>query len=632
MEPLLRRIALLPLLFLLLVAARARPERQTLAHFPLQKDIFSSSEPKRITTHHIDLDLMVDFATKTLQGKATLQLENLSGTRQLVLDTRGLEISLVTADGVSTPWQLGETTADGRPLVIDITSATRAVTVQYSTRPEADGLFWMQPAQTTGRVSPYLYSQNEPDSARSWIPLQDTPSVRITYNAVVRVPAGMMALMSAENPTSLRADGVYSFRMDQPIPSYLIALAVGRLQFRALDERTGIYAEPELLNTAVNELHYIPDMVDAAEKLLTPYPWKRYDVLLMPPTYIVGGMEHPRLNFLNPAVVTGNLPAQVVPSSLVAHELAHSWAGDLVTLSTWSDVWLNEGITSYLTLRILEEVDGRGRAEHGYFADRSTYESIVASNPTPHTTMLHRPFRTGERPGSAFSSTAYIKGDLFIKTLEDIAGRIELDRFLKLWFEALAFRWADDRMFIRLFEASVLARQPQLRDTVRLEQWIYESGLPANVTAPLTSTLYQSAAAAASSFRGGRNASEFAKVGWRVLDLDLFLRIAIVDVERRMTEVDAAFALSTWTTPPLIWMQASARTGYLPARAAIERVLSRGGPNSWVTSLYENLYYTPASREFARQMYEKYRDRYDPSVQSYVDRLMRAASSQKLAA
>lgn len=612
------------MILLLLLGARNRSGRDPGHPQPLVDDIFSFSEPLHVRTDHIELDLSLDFERRVLSGSATLHITNLTGTRQLHLDTESLVIESVRVDGEAVPHQLGVATRTGARLTVPITGASREVTIRYGTSPGGSAFHWNSAAQTAGRTAPYFYTQNEPSSARSWIPSQDTPSVRSTYEATIRVPRGMLALMSAENPSAPNDMGIHRFRMEQPVPTYLIALAAGRLQFRALDERVGIYAEPELIDAASKDLAYLPDMVDAAERLLTPYPWKRYDILLMPPTYVVGGMEHPRLNFITPyPTVHGDAGARVAMSSLLAHEIAHSWSGDLVTLSSWHDLWLNEGITSYLTHRILEELEGPRRSEHGFFNDRAGYEAYLRSDPPPMVTKLHRDFSAAETAGSAFHSTAYVKGSLFMKTLEDRIGRAEFDEFLKSYFRRYAMQSVDEKSFVRHLRETVLVRRPEPEPGLELDEWIYGPGLPSNLTAPLTSAIHQAVLAEANRFRAGTRASSVDRSGWTSIEESLFLQLVSSSLDARIAEVDGVFGFSSRNSVPYAWASAVARTGYAQGEASLERMLARGGPNTWVTALYDTMIRNASRRTRARELYDRYRDRYHPSVASRIEEMFR---------
>lgn len=585
-------------------------------------DRFSFSEPAQVTTEHLSLDLTVDFTQTRLSGRATLDIRNLTGTSTLVLDTENLSVSRVMRDGVAAQFSLGTPTQWGTPLRIQIEPSTDIVTIEYTTSSTASGLHWSTAAQSYGRTLPYLYTQNEPVQARSWIPSQDTPTVRSTYDATIRVPQGHLALMSAgNNPRAIDASGVYTFSMEQTIPAYLVALAVGRLEYHAFDERTGVYAEPELIEDAAHELAYMPDMLAAAERILGPHPFPRHDALLMPPTYVVGGMEHPMLNFISPfSVVTGNRPGDPEPRNLMAHELAHSWAGDATTLASWDDVWLNEGITSYLTQRIIEEMGYAERAELQWYFDRANYAAYAQSVTNAEVTALHR---TMPDPGLAFNNTAYTKGALFIRTLEDRLGRATLDRFLRDYFRSFSFRWVDDRNFISRLTAT-LGRTPDA--SLRLNEWIYGTRLPSNVGGPASSAMLDRMRGVANSFNAGASIASLDPQSWTETELDLFLgALSSATIGPRLAEIDTALGLSLRVTPPTNWLRHTIPNRYAPANAALERVLLRGGPNSTITTLYSWL--IPIDRTRAQQLYTAARERYHPIVAQQIAQMLGQSSA-----
>ncbi|MDQ3282570.1 MAG: M1 family aminopeptidase/hydrolase [Acidobacteriota bacterium] len=625
-----RRASLLFATFLFFVAAKHRAVQHPAA-WPLGEiphDQFTASDITKVTTRHVDLDLTVDFEKKQLRGTAVLDIENLTGTNTLVLDTFDMTVTSVMLDGNKTAtWKFGTQTQYTKPLLIDIEPSTDTVTIAYSTGGAAYGLQWNTAEQSFGRQQPYLYSLNEPVEARTWIPIQDTPSMRVTYDATLHVPRGLLALMSASNnPTAVNDTGVYRFHMGYPIPPYLIALAVARLEFRAFDERTGVYAEPELMDDAAWELQYLPAMVDAAERVAGRFPFDRHDVLLMPPTFVVGGMEHPMLNFVAPfSLISQNHPANPEPSSLIAHELAHSWAGDATTLATWNDVWLNEGITSYLTLRILEEMMGRERAELSFYIDRVNYTAYANNAKDPRSLTLHI---QQVDPNVGFGSTGYTKGELFIKTLEDLIGRETFDFFLKRYFQVHAFRWVDDESFLAALHTFALAGNPDLEDHLQLDAWLYGTSIPSNITAPTSSAILDRATQRANAFASGTKIAQLNPASWSQLDRDQFLAVVNkTQLRSRMAEVDAAFGLASRQSAPLVWLTQSIIAHYEPGMVLVERALMRGGPSSWMVSLYTTMN-DNGMHDKAVEIFGRARKRYSLSLELQLKQLLGVASAQ----
>src|ERR1017187_3752278 len=359
-------------------------------------DIHSWSRPELIRVRHLELDLDVNFDSRVLAGSATLHLDRTSGD-ELVLDTRGLAIRSV--DNASSQELGAPDPILGAPLRIQLAPGATWVRIHYSTSPQASGLQWLDPPQTAGKLHPFLYTQSQAIHARSWIPLQDTPAVRVTFQAEIRVPAGLRVVMGAEMRGS-------HFRMEQPVPSYLIALAAGDLEFRALGPRSGVYAEPALIDAAAYEFGDTEAMIGAVEAMYGPYRWGRYDLLVLPPSFPFGGMENPRLTFATPTILAGDRSLV----SLVAHELAHSWSGNLVTNATWSDFWLNEGFTVYVERRVLEKLYGPARADMEAVLGRRELDREMAGL-RESDRVLHIDL-TGRDPDDGCTLVPYEKGAL----------------------------------------------------------------------------------------------------------------------------------------------------------------------------------------------------------------------------
>lgn len=612
----------------LLVAAPVLAQRRHVAlppppyEAPLPEDVLSAADITQVRTTHLALDLTVDFDKFQVRGSATETIENLTGATKFVVDTRDLEILGVTIDGAPAKFSIGPYYAVGQPLTIDIKPVkTQVVRINYASKsnPRSNALNWLAPLATDGDVAPFLYTFGEPDMTREWIPIQDTPALRMTYEAKIKVPSGLLAVMSAKNPTETSFDGTYSFSMTQPIPPYLIALAVGRMEFHALDERTGFYAEPENVDNAISDLQYVPEMVDAAERVLGPYPFDRYDIVLMPPAYHAGGMENPNANFINILNASpGNHETNV--STVVSHELAHSWTGDLVTCATWNDVWLNEGFATYYQARIIDEMNDVERAELDFYFDRTSYESYVkATLPIPEVTKLHRTLKRGDT-SAPFNTASYQKGGMFLKMLEDSLGRPTFDALIREWLTRYRFHWADDRAFVNLLRERIGSL-----DALHVDEWIYGTGFPPNITAPATAAMWTRASNVASSFAGGASLVSLGAATWTPMQRDLFLWTASNSLPAHMAEVEETLQMSAKNTASINWWVAMANTRYGPSLPSFERFLMRGGGN--VAVVYQRLAATAEGKKYALEVYKKARPHYDWSMQSTIDSLLHYAPS-----
>jgi len=586
-------------------------------------DPHSFSRPDRVLVRHIALDLDVDFDNRRLAGTVMLFIENRARVTELVLDTKDLEILGVSIghDRKETSWRMGdEQPFMGRPLQISIKQSTSLVTVTYRTSPAAAALQWLPPEQTAGKKLPFLFTQSQAILARTWVPCQDTPAVRMTYEARVRVPPGMIALMSAENPTTRSEDGVYRFRMPQAIPSYLLALAVGDLEFRPFDGRSGVYAEPEVIENAAWELADTPRMMEVAESLYGPYRWGRYDVLVLPPSFPYGGMENPRLTFATPTILAGDRSLV----SLVAHELAHSWSGNLVTNATWNDFWLNEGFTSYIELRIMEALSGRDYSE--MLATLSLQElhdelgKLGAQNPD---TRLHLDL-AGRDPDEGTTSIAYDKGQFFLRLLEEIAGRERFDEFLRDYFDRFAFRSMDTAGFVSFLDSELIRDDEELERRVAIEEWIFAPGLPDNLPR-VSSTALSRVDREIQRFGEGISANGLDTLDWNTHQWRYFLRGLPTPMSYgQMEDLDRAFEFSTTGNSEVLnaWLLAAIENRYEPAYPALERFLTGMGRRRFLLPLYEALARTAEGRDLAGKIYAKARPGYHSISQGTIDAIL----------
>ena len=620
-------LALLPLgAWLLACAAPAKPPVAASGGVRVvqetSQDPHSFARPADVAVEHLKLDLGVDFARRQLAGRASLRIKNKAGADRLVLDTRDLDIQRVTLDnGTATRFTLGEPVELlGRALEIEITPETQWVNVDYSTRPEAAALQWLDPQQTAGKTSPFLLSQSQAILARTWVPCQDTPGVRMTYEATLRVPRGLLALMSAENPTQKSADGVYRFRMPQAIPSYLLAIAVGDIAFRPLGERSGVYAEPPVIDLAAWEFADTPKMIEAAERLYGPYRWGRYDLLVLPPSFPYGGMENPRLTFVTPTLLARDRSLV----TLVAHELAHSWSGNLVTNATWNDFWLNEGFTNYFERRIMESLHGKDYVDMLWVLGRqdlqTAFEEVGADSPDSHLYLS----LAGRDPDEGTGDVAYEKGSLFLRTIEEAVGRQRFDQVLRQYFDAHAFQTMDTAGFLAIQQQSLLAGDEALAQRLQIQQWVYGPGLPSNAPR-VHSTAFDQVDRQLQALAQGTPAGRLQTQGWSTFQWLHFLRNLPEPLAKdRMADLDAAFHFTDSGNSEILnaWLLRAIESRYDAAYPALERFLTSMGRRKFLRPLYAELAKSPVGAELALRIYEKARLGYHPVSRQTIDEIL----------
>jgi len=579
-----------------------------------ERDPHSYSRPDEVRVEHIALDLGVDFAQKQLAGTARLRIKNNTNAKTLVLDTHSLTIKRVSVNDRDVQYTLGK--ADpifGSALEIPVDASTQNVTIEYATSPAAKALQWLEPAMTAGKKQPFLLSQSQAILARSWVPCQDSPGVRFTYEANIRVPKELLAVMSAENPQAKNQQGVYQFRMPQPIPSYLLAIAVGDLEFRPYDTRTGVYAEPQVIDAAAGEFSDLPKLMQAAEGLYGPYKWGRYDLLVLPPSFPYGGMENPRLTFLTPTVIAGDKSLV----SLISHELAHSWSGNLVTNATWNDFWLNEGFTTYFEHRITEQVYGREYSEMLWQLGRTEINDELATVPEKDQPLYVD--LTGRDPDEA-PTLVYEKGALFLRALEEAAGRPRWDQFLRGYFEKFAFVPMNTAKFREHLNATL----PDVVQKVNPDAWINAPGIPANAPQP-RSEAFTKVEAAAKSYAEGAAPESIPLDKWSSHERVHFIQSLPVLPAPRMQMLDGRFGLSESGNSEVLsaWLEKSIDSGYTGANEAIERFLTVQGRRKFLRPIYDKLAKTPENLAFAKRIYEKARPTYHPVSQATIDEILK---------
>src|SRR5262245_2020652 len=586
---------------------------RSLPHSPppsIVQDIHSFSEPNRVRVTHASLDLTLDFGAHEARGVVELALERRDLAAPLVVDVHDLAIEAVTTTN-STPlaWELGkEVERNGQPLTIRLGSSDRSVRIRYRTTERGEAMQWLAPEQTADGKEPYLFTQGQSILTRSWIPLQDSPGVRITYDARVRCPDGLTAVMSAER---LGKDslGAWRFRLDHPIPPYLIALACGRIEFRALSERCGVWTEPGVIARAADELADTERMVQAAEKLFGPYRWGRYDLIVLPPSFPFGGMENPTLTFATPTILAGDKSLV----ALVAHELAHSWSGNLVTNATWSDFWLNEGFTTYCENRIMEVLYGRERAATERVLEIGELEEEMKTL-EPWQQILRTPLE-GHHPDDGFSGVPYTKGALFLSRLEELAGRERWDAFLRSYFERHAFHSITTSDFL-----DDLARGlPDVHGRIDVAQWTSQPGLPADAPRPHTESL-AAVDEQVGAWKDGIPPRELQTRGWSTQQWLRFLRALPESTSaEQMAALDEAFGFTRSGNSEILcqWLELSIRHGYAVADPCLERFLHDVGRRKFLKPLYTAL--AQVAPERAKTLYRQNRMRYHSVATGTLD-------------
>ena len=593
---------------------------------PADRDIHSYARPWEAHVTHVALDLTADFAAKTLAGSAVLDIERVAGAREVVLDTKGLTIERVTGkDGAPLTFVLGA--ADpilGQPLTVELPAAG-PITVAYRTSPDASALQWLAPSQTAGKTHPYLYSQGQAILTRTWIPTQDSPGIRQTYDARITVPRALRAVMSAEQLTPDGEDGpggrAFRFRMTHAIPPYLIAIAVGDLAFRPLGPRTGVYAEPAVVATAAAEFADLESMVTAAEALLGPYLWGRYDVLVLPPSFPFGGMENPMVTFATPTVLAGDKSLV----SLLAHELAHSWSGNLVTNATWSDFWLNEGVTTYVERRIMETVYGKPRADVFRvlgWRDLATDIDRLGGMQSKDT-VLHVDLK-GRDPDDGSTQVPYEKGAALLSLIEQTVGREKFDAYLKGYFQRYAFKPITTAQFLTDIRAHLLTDKA-VDAKIRLEDWIYKPAIPDNAVEPKAPQLTEAGEQAAAFARGVGPASLRTK-GWSTQEWQYFLQeLPPTLTADRLDSLDKAFSFSERRNAEVLfeWLRIAIRRHYQPAMPALERFLTSQGRRKFVRPLFEDLMKTDWGKVEAKRIYAAARPGYHAVTVNTLDGIVK---------
>ena len=610
-------------------------------------DDHSYSNLKEIKTTHLDLELEVNFNNKTIYGVARHTMKNF-GSDTAIFDIKGLQIQKITTGKINqereADFVIGNMDKDsilGQPLLVSVSPKTTQINIYYQTTKQSEALDWLDSNLTSSKKYPFLYTQGQAILTRTWIPIQDSPSNRITYSAKVKVPQELMAVMSAKNQKKKNSEGIYQFKMTKAIPSYLIALAVGDLKYHAFSKNTGVYCEPELMNASRNEFVDLPKMFNAAERLYGKYQWEQYDLLILPYSFPFGGMENPMLTFVNPTIIAGDRSLV----SVIAHELAHSWSGNLVTNNTWNDFWLNEGFTVYFENRIMEKLYGKEIADILAIIEFQELEDEIdqiRKSEHPNDSKLFLDLKN-RNPDDGMTDIAYVKGAFFLKTLEEKVGRKQMDIFLKKYFQHFAFKTINSKTFVNYLNEQLLSKNKIQFNT---EEWIYKKGLPKNCL-ELSSTRLENMTEMAEKTNSGEvlfapkiTYKYYKKKGKRlrrmivtkierkdyiVQEWQTFIRALNPAIgKRKMKELDQFLGFSTCGNAEIMneWFVLAIENDYTEIRPEMEAFLSKIGRRKYLVPIYKALSEKPENLAWAKEIFQKVAPNYHAVSRNTVKEIL----------
>jgi leukotriene-A4 hydrolase len=588
------------------------------------QDPHSYASPVDARVTHLSWKAKINFDSKIISATAVWDIENHTSSDLIIFDTKDLNIQKITLNE-SAPAQFRLAEKDsllGQALAVMIRPDTKKVSITYQTSPSAEAVQWLQPSQTAGKIYPFMFTQSQAILARSWIPCQDSPSIRFTYDADVTVDKEFLPLMSASNPQEKNSMGVYHFTMAQPIPSYLLALTVGDIRFKPISARTGIYAEPAILEKAVWEFEDLEKMVAGAEELYGKYQWERYDVIVLPPSFPFGGMENPRLTFATPTILAGDRSL----TSLIAHELAHSWSGNLVTNATWNDFWLNEGFTVYFEHRIMEKLYGKDYSEMlAQLSLQDLHETIKElKDANKYADTKLKLDLTGRNPDDGVTDIAYNKGYFFLRSIEEKYGRDKFDAFLKNYFAQHAFTSMNTDGFINAIRTYYHKDHRIELDPNIFQQWIFTEGLPDDCPNP-QSKRFQQPEDAVARWKSGQSLSTIDTRKWSTHEWLHFLKnLPDTLTEKRLRELDSFgnFTESGNAEITTLWLVHAIRNDYKTAYPKLEQFLTTVGRRKFLSPLYGELTKKEQGKKMAKEIYLKARPNYHYVATNTFDRML----------
>ncbi|KAL7253032.1 hypothetical protein ACSBR1_007537 [Camellia fascicularis] len=606
---------------------------------PIDPHSFTDSSHPLAT--HISLSLFFDFSSSTIHSSALLSLRT-PHSGPISLDTRSLSITSVFDPLTKTPLPFSLSSPSdpikGQSLTISLSNHSK-FSIIFTTSPSSSALQWLSPPQTSTKSFPFVYSHCQPIHARSVFPCQDTPAARICYSALLNIPIHLSAVMAAKHVGRRRpvpgepaiaiddslwcSEGrvVEEFVMEQPVPPYLFAFAVGEIGHREVGPRTRVYAEavPELLDGAAKEFAGTEEMIKVGEKLFGKYEWERFDLLVLPPSFPYGGMENPRVAFLTPAVVKGDGSG----GQVVAHELAHGWTGNLITNKTNEHVWLNEGFTTYAERRIVEAIQGVDKAALNIgIGWRSLVEEMERFKDNTEFTKL-KTNQDGVDPDHVYSPIPYEKGFQFLWRIERQIGRPAFDKFLKKYIATFKFQSIDTDMFLNFLKEHVHG----IEIKIDLKLWTEGTGIPPDAKEPV-SNIYTKIVLLANEFKLGRMPREDEVADWQGQEWELYLENIPKSVEAsQVSALDAQYKLAESTNydVKVAFLKLAILCGCRDYYTETEKTLKANGRILYLRPLYSALARHSGNGEeklFALRVFSEARHGYHPIAQRVVESIL----------
>ncbi|KAI4357106.1 hypothetical protein L6164_001075 [Bauhinia variegata] len=601
-------------------------------------DPHSFTDSTHSITTHISLSLYFDFSSSIIHGSALISLQN-PHSGPFFLDSRSLTIHSIVDPQSNSPLPFslsGHDPIKGEQVTVSLSNHSSFLVV-YTTSPTSSALQWLSPPQTFNKRYPFVYTQCQAIHARSVFPCQDTPAVRICYSARLNFPSHLSAVMAARHlerrPPSRGEDVVLGcdkslwceegrvveeFVMEQPVPPYLFAFAIGEIGNREVGPRTKVYAEsvPEVLDAAAREFAGTEDMIRQGERLFGQYEWERFDLLVLPPSFPYGGMENPRMVFLTPTVIKGDASG----AQVVAHELAHSWTGNLITNKTNEHFWLNEGFTTYAERRIVEAVQGEKRAALNIgIGCRGLKEEMERFKDNMEFTKL-KTNQEGINPDDVYSEVPYEKGFQFLWRIERQVGRPTFDEFLKKYIATFKFKSIDTETFIEFLKANI----PGIETQIDLELWTEGTGIPPDADEP-DSSLYKLIVSLANEFINGRMPREDEVTDWQGQEWELYLDNLPKSIEvSQIKALDSRYRLSESKDyeVKVAFLQKAISSGCRDYYGEVEKTLKEVGRMKYLRPLYTALVQGTGKEEekaFAKRLFSEARDCYHPIAQGVVE-------------